>query len=145
MSRGTLQNRRSRYEKRTEQIFCTDRKNGPKIDPHVSNLRFYWFRFRGVQIHPEWVKRSITHISNKIDLLTKLVWGALFQLCFGILAWPLPFSLEVLKSGQSLPKNLIATTRELGLGQITWWIVMTKKNHRNREIIVEWTVRFVGE
>jgi len=45
--------RRRRYEKRTEQIFCARSENGPKIDPHVSNLRFYWFRFRGVhQVHP---------------------------------------------------------------------------------------------
>ena len=31
--------------------FVPDQKNGPKIDPHVSNLRFYLLRFRGVQVH----------------------------------------------------------------------------------------------
>ena len=31
--------------------FVPDRKNSPKIDPHVSNLGFFWFRFRGV---PSW-------------------------------------------------------------------------------------------
>jgi len=43
--------------------------------------------------------------------------------------------------------------RVSGLGQITCWIVMTKKKwediwgkklHGNREIVVEWTVRFAG-
>jgi len=42
--------------------------------------------------------------------------------------------------------------RAPGLGQITWWIVMTqnwgairgKKLHGNQEIVVEWTVRVVG-
>jgi len=50
MSRGALQKmlRRSRYEKRTEQIFCTrSEKNGLKIDPHVSNLQFIDFVFEG--------------------------------------------------------------------------------------------------
>jgi len=38
--------------------FVPDRKNGPKIDPQVSNLRFYWFRFRGVQVHPKELERG---------------------------------------------------------------------------------------
>jgi len=45
--------RRSRYEK-TDQtgILYQIQKKGPKIDPHVSNLRFREFLFQGVQVHP---------------------------------------------------------------------------------------------
>jgi len=32
--------------------FVPDQKRGPKIDPHVSNLRSRWFLFQGVQVHP---------------------------------------------------------------------------------------------
>ena len=55
---------------------------------------------------------------------------------------------------QSLAQSLIlGTPYEVpGLGQITWWIVMTKKMrghwgktlHRNWEIVVDWRVGFVG-
>jgi len=39
-------------KKEPNRYFVPDRKKGWKIDHHVSNIRFYWFRFRGVQVHP---------------------------------------------------------------------------------------------
>ena len=55
VSRGFTENvkaNQSGTKNEPNTYFVPDRKNGPKIDPHVSNLTFYCFRFRGVQVHP---------------------------------------------------------------------------------------------
>ena len=58
MSRRALQKlqRRGRYEQGTKLVFRNRSKKGPKIVPHVSNLRSRELLTQGAQIHP-WAPR----------------------------------------------------------------------------------------
>ena len=53
--------------------FVPDRKNGPKIDLHVSNLRFYWFRTVCPFQLNSWLKYFSTNIlvGNGPEILKK--------------------------------------------------------------------------
>jgi len=90
MSRGALQKmlRRRRYKKQTEQIFCTrSEKNGLKIDPHVSNLKFIDFVFEGfrstlnLQVFNEFAHQfrgetNYLHRSRLLGTKTGVAWRA---------------------------------------------------------------------